>query len=75
MAFVGAEKFSEFYITLHYITRSTKRHAVQDELLGVQQWAETNNLRLNTSKSKEMIVVGSRRMGGPMPPLVGMERV
>ena len=53
------------------------RHIVQDELLGVQQWTETNNLRLNTSKSKNMIVVaiGYGRMRGPMSPLVGMERV
>ena len=50
-------------------------HTVQEELLGVQHWAETNNLRLNTRKSKEMIVVGNERLNGPMSPLVGMERV
>src|SRR6218665_3583359 len=57
---------------MYLIVGSSMRHTVQDELLGVQQWAETNNLRLNTNKSKEMIVVGSGRMRGPMPPLVGM---
>ena len=56
------------------IVVSTMRHTAQDELLGVQQWAETNNLRLNTSKSEETIVVDSGRMHGPMPKLVGMER-
>src|SRR6218665_1511002 len=50
-------------------------HTVQEELLGVQHWAETNNLRLNTRKSKEMIVVGSERLNEPLSPLVGMERV
>ena len=67
--------FVKFADDTYLIVGSSMRHTVQDELLGVQQWAETNNLRLNTNKSKEMIVVGSGRMHGPMPPPVGMERV
>ena len=51
------------------------RSTVQEELDNVSLWAEHNNLRLNASKSREMIVFRRGKKSKTAPPLIGMERV
>ena len=51
------------------------RHTVCEELDGVKKWAESNNLKLNTDKSKEMLVPKGGRWTVAEPPPLGMERV
>jgi len=50
----------------------------QDEIIQIKQWADRNNLRLNHSKSKE-IVFRARGVRGksvqPPPPCMDIERV
>ena len=45
-----------------------------DELDHISTWAKTNNLRLNTSKSKELIIYGRKRCVPP-PLIIRIERV
>ena len=50
------------------------RHTIGEELQAVTRWATLNNLRLNSDKTKEMIVL--RRARGPLPePVDGLTRV
>ena len=39
---------------------------------GVKRWAESNNLRLNATKSRELLVTRGR---SPGPPLIWVKRV
>src|SRR6218665_100422 len=41
----------------------------------LKKWAELNNLKHNTDKSKEMLIPKSGRWAVPEPPPLGMERV
>ena len=50
----------------------------QEEIIHIQQWAKNNNLKLNTSKSKEMLfrARGVRGKSALLPPTcMGIERV
>ena len=54
-------------------------HTVSDELLSIELWAEANNLKLNKTKSKEMVIFASTRVRSkascnPLP-VVDIERV
>src|SRR5688572_29037329 len=53
---------------------SSMRETISQELASVKSWASRNNLRLNSQKSREMII--SRRRDVKVPELLeGMERV
>ena len=53
---------------------SSMRETISQELASVESWASRNNLRLNSQKSREMII--SRRRDVKVPELLeGMERV
>ena len=43
--------------------------------MGLGKWVESNNLKLNTDKSKEMLVAKTGRWTVPEPLSVGMEKV
>src|SRR6218665_1593466 len=65
------------YIYIYHLltSRSNMWHTVCEELDGVKKCAESNNLKLKTDKSKEMLVPKSGRWTVPEPPPLGMERV
>ena len=51
---------------------------IPSELLAIEQWADSNNLKLNKSKSMEMIIYSSakaRSTGSVVPPLSDIARV
>ena len=53
-------------------------HTVQVKLDGISRWASDNNLTLNVSKSREMIVRGPRTLAdlpSIPPPVPGLARV
>ena len=51
------------------------RHTTDEELGSVRKWAIANNLKLNASKSKEMIVARRLAPSARPPPLQDIERV
>src|SRR6218665_2422673 len=51
------------------------RSTLQKELDGVAHWAANNNLRLNTAKSREMLIPRGGRWRTEVPPPLAMERV
>ena len=48
-------------------------HTISDEIEGVHHWATKNNLRLNSSKSREMLIVRGGRWRVPHPPPLEMK--
>ncbi|MFZ2538227.1 MAG: reverse transcriptase family protein, partial [Oscillospiraceae bacterium] len=55
---------------------SINSHTIQEELDHVTIWAKNNNLSLNISKTKELIVCRPRsKLGNIPPPHAGMQRV
>src|SRR6218665_3840258 len=67
--------YVKFADDTYLLIGSNMRHTVCEELDGVKKWAELNNLKFNTDKSKEMLVPKSGRWTVPEPLLLGMERV
>src|SRR6218665_400415 len=59
----------------YLIIPSSMRHTTDEELRAVQKWATVNNLKLNASKSKEMIVARRLAPLARPPPLQDIERV
>ena len=59
---------------LDSINASNKRDTVHAELLNIDAWATRNNLRLNKSKSREMVILRTVR-GIPPDPLPDINRV
>src|SRR6218665_2011269 len=53
---------------------SSQRQTVHDELDHLSTWAKTNNLRLKTSKSRELIIYRHKQLVPP-PLITGIERV
>src|SRR6218665_2154083 len=66
--------YVKFADDTYLLVGSNMRHTVCEELDGVKKWAELNNLKFNTDKSKEMLVPKSGRWTVPEPPPLGMER-
>jgi hypothetical protein len=58
----------------YLLVGSRARTTVTEELNNVSRWAAINNLRLNVTKSREMLVA-RRRCFEPPPPLDGVHRV
>src|SRR6218665_828307 len=65
--------FSNLRTTL--IVGARMRSTLQEELDGVAHWAANNNLRLNTTKSREMLIPRGGRWRTEVPPPLVMERV
>src|SRR5688572_14692954 len=60
----------------YLIIGESMRGTTHEELDNISIWAERNNLRLNKSKSREMLVYRRRRGCSRIePPLIGMQRV
>ena len=51
------------------------RSTIQEELDAIANWAANNNLRLNTAKSKEMLIPQGGRWQTEAPSPLAMERV
>ena len=49
-------RIAKFADDTYLIIPSSMRHTTDEELRAVQKWTTVNNLKLNASKSKEMIV-------------------
>ena len=63
---------------MYLIISASKSNSCTDELSHIERWAEKNNLKLNSSKSKEIIFCKSKRYlnAGPVPPpTIGIEQV
>ena len=60
----------------YLIVPSVNSHLVQEELDHVAEWADINNLKLNSTKSKEMIIRRPKTKLADLPlPISGIERV
>ena len=49
-------RYVKFAEDTYLLILSNMRHMVCEELDGVKKWTESNNLKLNTDKSKKMLV-------------------
>src|SRR6218665_93917 len=72
--FADDNYLDKFADDTYLIVPSSQRHTVHDELDHISTWAKTNNLRLNTSKSKELFMFRRKRFVPP-PLITGIERV
>ena len=59
----------------YLLTGSSQAHTIPSELHLISTWASANNLTLNSSKSKEMIIFRPRHQFDPPPPLPSITRV
>ena len=60
----------------YLIVPSVNSHLVQEELDHFAEWADVNNLKLNSTKSKEMIIRRPKTKLDDLPMLIsGIERV
>src|SRR5688572_5916325 len=59
----------------YLLTGSSQAHTIPSELHLISTWASANNLTLNSSKSKEMIIFRPRHQFDPPPPLPNITRV
>src|SRR6218665_3765781 len=71
----GQNTIAKFADDTYLIIPSSMGHTTDEELRAVQKWATANNLKLNASKSKEMIVAGRLAPSARPPPLQDIERV
>src|SRR6218665_571176 len=63
--------FVKFADDTYIISGAATCHIITDEVGGVHRWATKNNLRLNYSKSREMLIVRGGRWQVPHPPPLG----
>jgi len=49
----------------YLIVGAEMRHTVQQEIDGVKRWAESHNLRLNATNSRELLVTRGGRWRSP----------
>ena len=68
-----ANRIAKYADETHLITGAPKRDTIEMELNHVANWAAKNNLRLNTSKSSEMVIL--RKGKTAPPPIPGIKRV
>ena len=54
----------------YLLVGSSHLGTVREEFEGISDWAKKNNLRLNTSKTREMIIFGKRKPRRVIPPIV-----
>ena len=69
-------KLHKYADDTYLIVPFSNGYSIAGELAHIEAWAKNNNLRLNTSKSLEMVVrCGKRAHVSPPPPIPGVERV
>jgi len=68
-------KIAKFADDTYLIVASSMRDTISEELEAVKKWATKNNLKLNASKSREMLVTRRIDPETVPPPLPDMERV
>src|SRR6218665_1310885 len=68
-------RIAKFTDDTYLIIPSSMRHTTDEELRAAQKWATANNLKLNASKSKEMIVARRLAPSARPPPFQDIERV
>jgi len=73
-----ANKIPKYADDTYLLVSSSNSHTLRQELAHIESWAATNNLKLNTSKSKEMIIhwphTAKKSLCFP-DPIDGIERV
>jgi len=68
-------KIVKFADDTYLLIGAEQRNTVRAELDGIRTWAERNNLRLNTSKSREMLIPRGGQWRVPPPPPLDVKRV
>src|SRR6218665_391633 len=63
--------FAKFADDTYLISGTATCYTITDKIEGVHHWATKNNLRLNSSKSKEMLIVSGGRWRVPHPSPLG----
>src|SRR6218665_651386 len=63
--------FVKFADDTYRISGAATCHTITDEIEGVHRWTTKNNLGLNSSKSREMLIVRGGRWRVPHPPPLG----
>ena len=63
--------FFKFADDTYFVVAARMRTTLQEELDGVAHWATNNNLRLNTAKSREMLIPRGGRWRTEVPPPLG----
>ena len=75
-ATIQGTKMHKYADDTYLLVPAPNTHLLQAELDHVEVWAANNNLRLNRSKSAEMIVVRPSVAASGLPPLLlGLQRV
>ena len=69
-----ANKMGKYADDTYLLIGASMRHTVGEEMENVSSWARANNLRLNQSKSREMLII-RRGCVDPPPPPPGVQRV
>lgn len=74
-AITPGNKTGKYADDIYLIVPSTNSSSIPSELNHIQSWAESNNLKLNPSKSKEIIFKKTRNRLPAPPPTHGLNRV
>ena len=73
---IDGNRLEKYADDTYLIVPPGNSHLIVDELANIQIWAKRNNLNLNDSKTKELVVRRPRTKANTLPtPLVGVERV
>jgi len=70
-------KMTKFADDAYILVPASSNHTVDNEVRNISDWAECNNLKLNRSKSREMILSLKKKAcgNGVIPPINDIERV
>lgn len=63
---------AKFADDTYLISSAAKRHTILDELEAIHDWASSNNLKLNTSKTKELLFAHGGQWTELQPQLLGL---
>src|SRR5271163_2278808 len=74
-ALTPGNKLHKYADDTYLVVPSSNSNTISTEIDHIASWARQNNLRLNPTKSTEMIVSHGRRTALPPPPLPGITRV
>lgn len=64
--------FAKFADDTYLISSAAKRHTILDELEAIHDWASSKNLKLNTSKTKELLFAHGGQWTELQPQLLGL---
>jgi hypothetical protein len=68
-------KLHKYADDTYLIVPANNSHTIASELDHIATWASVNNLRLNPTKSTEMVIRSGRNASQPPPPLPSISRV